>query len=161
MPGPVVLPAQPASRGRNRLRRWLPAVASTIVVTIAVAASIAGQSSMPRGDYRTIEGLTAALAARGLPCRSITYDPAPPAGVRAAAVCSIGSAPVWLVTFGAGAKRDRYLRASPPTLPVAIGRTWLAVTSDEALARTIASSLGARFRPVVGIPGRVPDPILP
>ncbi|HVL89755.1 MAG TPA: hypothetical protein VM841_05915 [Actinomycetota bacterium] len=135
-----------AAKPRRRSRRlaWT-SLAATIVLAAVLAASLSAQSRMPRGGYRTIEGLTHALAERGYRCRAPVADPAPPAGVRAAAACTIGAAPVWLVTFASPERRNRYLITAAPGRPAAIAATWAVITDDASLARDIAVSFRVRF----------------
>lgn len=117
-------------------------MAAAVAVAVTFTAIFA-QSAIPRGDYRTVEGVTAALADRGMPCRAPRLDPAPEAGVREAATCVVGGTGVRILTFASGAKRDRYVTGRRPG-PAAAGTTWIVVPDDPALARTIAAAIGGR-----------------
>lgn len=118
---------------------------ATLALAAAVLAALAAQSGMPRVDYRTVEGLLAAMHDRGITCNAPVMDPAPAPGVRAAAACQAGDDTVWLMTFASPVRRDRYLAAWDPARPAVIGPTWIAVTSSESIARSIANAFDVRF----------------
>lgn len=143
LPDPVLPSEEPAVTARRRIP-WRSVVA-TLALAAAVVAGVAAQSRMPRGDYRTVEGLLAAMNERGVPCRAPVMDPAPAPGVRAAAACVTGDGTVWLMTFASPGRRDRYMQSWDPKRPAAVGSTWIAVTSSEATARAIARAFDVRF----------------
>lgn len=140
MPSPAA-PPPPDAR-----RIPFPSALAAVLVVVAVLAGVAGQRTIPRGDYRTIEGLTHAMAVRGVRCDVLVVDPLPPPGARAAAACTVGTAPVWLVTFASRERRDRYMGSTSPQ-QAAVGSTWIAVTQDRATARLIAARMDAALAP--------------
>lgn len=148
------LPPAPASFDAvsRRNRRWPRAIAAVAVAGL-IAAAVVAQISLPAGQYRTVEGLTAALADRGLPCRTPAPLP-PPEGAREAARCEIGDSTASIITFASTARRDRYMATGVAATAVA-GATWLILLDDRALAQRVSRSIGGRVvRPGAVTSGR-------